>query len=161
MDNLTPYINDTIANLSRKYDLRWRSHRVRVLLGVKAGDVPSAPPIFNLPTKWPFLICGLAFASDREDDRRIVSFTAGTSQTKFVADPTKLGVYGWPQSGQQGSRIPPAILTAEDRLEYTIIRDRTVDPLETYPGPKEFSTIDIVLIGAELMTKGSASDADK
>lgn len=161
MDNLAPYINDTIARAAEKYDLRWRSHRMRVPLGPNAGDVPATQPVFNLPTKWPFMVCGLAFASDREDDRRIVSFTAGTTQVKFVAEPTKLGAYGWPQLGQQGSRIPPAILTAEDKVEFTLVRDRTVNPLDTYPDPKENSIIDIVLIGAELMRKGSSTDADR
>lgn len=161
MDNLTGYIQDTIAKLSEKYDLRFRSHRMRVSLGVAAGAVPSPQPTFSLPTAWPFLLCGIAFASDREDDRRIVSATLETDEVKFIAEPTKIGAFGWPQMGEQGSRLAPAVLTNQSRLNATIVRDRGVDPAETYPGAQQPSTIDIVLIGADLLEKGRPLDATR
>jgi len=161
VDNFSGYVKDTFAKLSDKFDLRWRSHRMRVSLPPAAGSVPASQPIFNLPTKWPFAVAHVIFVSDRDDDRRIVSFTGGTSQVKFVAEPTKLAAYGWPQGGSSPTDIPIAILVSEDRVEFTLIRDRAPNPADTYPDPKEDSTIDIVLLGAELMHKGSSTDAER
>ena len=149
------YISNELVQWAQEYDLRQRMHPIRVTLQPQAGARQPDVPL-NLPTEYPFLWCGLSWASNREWEDHYTSIERlETEQVTFITRRIKLGGFGVTHAGGPVLDWGPAKLINADRFKVTLVRDMAVNPAEAFPGSDVDSIIDIVLHGYDLLPKGA------
>lgn len=155
MDNV--FLQHELAKWSEKYDFRQRIWPIRLVVPVAVASNSDNVPL-DLPTENPFLWTGLGWGSSRRGDDMYCSLDRlQTEQTIFLNRPMRLGAVGNPALGGLPMPWGPAKLIKTDRFIARITRSRAIDPAETDPGPNEPSTIDLAMVGFDLLPLGSVT----
>jgi hypothetical protein len=150
------FLQNELAKWSEHYDFRQRIHTIRCVVPIAVGTGSGEVPL-DLPSELPFLWTGIGWASNRRHDDLYCSLTLlATEQVFFLNRPTRLGAIGY---GPATGPIPwgPAKLIKTDRFRAAIVRSAAIDAAETYPGVNVPSTIDLAMVGFDLLPKGSVT----
>jgi hypothetical protein len=150
-----------LSKLAQEYDLVDRWYAIRVQVDQQTGQKPQKG-VVQIAKLTPFVLLGLAWASNRVYDGGIVSVTLKTSERIFINDPVKLGAaFGSTPDGAPIAMAAPAKIAAGEELTVTLERDFNIDPGEAYPGVNYPSQIDLCFIGCDLLPFGSVVERAK